>query len=260
MVSRLFARFLRQECAFCGRRPGEYLSRTPSISQNMAIGRPNTPAPDWLPRDPETGLRFCRESCRSLYAVKGGIPPRHRIQPQTQFEESLVAVADEEWSDADDEDLIAVPDHQVGRDVSTGFIIGRLVGAAALFLAVLELPYSYYQILRFIVCGLGLWGLYEAHAANRQGWTWVFGGLALLFNPVVPIALSRGGWAAVDIVSGVALLASLRYLTPERDVPALNFDFPWWEAGAEDEPVLPRDWPEDEPPPNAVGGIKDSST
>jgi hypothetical protein len=33
---------------------------------------------------------------------------------------------------------------------------------------------------------------YLAYGAGQQGWAWGLGGLAVLFNPIVPIAFERG--------------------------------------------------------------------
>jgi hypothetical protein len=78
--------------------------------------------------------------------------------------------------------------------------------AALLFVAVLPLPYAYYEILRVAVC-LGVlymlvkeWPLLEGQTKG------VFIVLAVLFNPFSPIYLSKIIWMIIDIVAGVYLL------------------------------------------------------
>ena len=78
--------------------------------------------------------------------------------------------------------------------------------AALLFVAVLPLPYAYYEILRVAVC-LGViyllvkeWPLLEG---QTKGALIV---IAVLFNPFSPIYLSKIIWMIIDIVAGVYLL------------------------------------------------------
>ena len=78
--------------------------------------------------------------------------------------------------------------------------------AALLFVAVLPLPYAYYEILRVVVC-LGVlymlvkeWPLLEGQTKG------VFIVIAVLFNPFSPIYLSKIIWMIIDIIAGVYLL------------------------------------------------------
>jgi hypothetical protein len=78
--------------------------------------------------------------------------------------------------------------------------------AALLFLAVLPLPYAYYEILRVSVC-LGViymlvkeWPLLEG---QTKGALIV---IAVLFNPFSPIYLSKIIWVVIDIITGVYLI------------------------------------------------------
>ena len=78
--------------------------------------------------------------------------------------------------------------------------------AALLFLAVLPLPYVYYEILRVAVC-LGViftlvkeWPLLEG---QTKGALIV---IAVLFNPFSPIYLSKIIWVVIDIITGVYLI------------------------------------------------------
>lgn len=78
--------------------------------------------------------------------------------------------------------------------------------AALLFVAVLPLPYAYYEILRVAVC-LGIlymlvkeWPLLEGQTKGA------FIVIAVLFNPFSPIYLSKIIWMIIDIIAGVYLL------------------------------------------------------
>ena len=82
------------------------------------------------------------------------------------------------------------------------------VFVAALFLigALGDWPYGYYQILRWVVCGVGAYSAYRAYESGHTGWAWVFGIVAVLFNPIMPFYLERGTWQILDLVAAIPFL------------------------------------------------------
>lgn len=82
----------------------------------------------------------------------------------------------------------------------------RITASVMLFLALLHWPYSYYQLLRWVVCGVCAWSAFLAYETKRTGWTWNLGGVAVLFNPIAPIYIARSLWSVIDIAVGIALL------------------------------------------------------
>ena len=83
-----------------------------------------------------------------------------------------------------------------------------LLSALALFLAVVpNWPYGFYMLLRFFVCGVVIYGVYS----NRQNkfldrHKIPLIGLAVLFNPLIPIHFDRGAWALIDLMAGIYLI------------------------------------------------------
>jgi hypothetical protein len=69
--------------------------------------------------------------------------------------------------------------------------------------------YSYYMILRAIVCSVALWGAITARRQQDYVWLWTFGVIAVLFNPVLPVHLTRGIWMPINLATGIAFLVSL---------------------------------------------------
>ena len=90
-----------------------------------------------------------------------------------------------------------------------GFIIVRIITAALLIWALSKHPYGYYTLLRFVVCGVTAFGVYFAAEFKRIGWAWIFGIIAILFNPIFPIRLDRNTWAIIDVGVAVILLISI---------------------------------------------------
>lgn len=81
-----------------------------------------------------------------------------------------------------------------------------LVPAALLVLALGPWPYSYFQLLRLVVCGACAFLAYrEFKRAGVVPWTVGLGFLALVFNPIVPVHLARSVWSVVDLGAAVVL-------------------------------------------------------
>ena len=85
----------------------------------------------------------------------------------------------------------------------------KIVLAILFFLCLADMPYGYYQLVRFI----GLVGFailaYQAYQQNNQTGTIIYGALALLFQPFFKISLGRELWNVFDVVVGIGLLVSI---------------------------------------------------
>ena len=82
------------------------------------------------------------------------------------------------------------------------------IAAVMLFIGAAPLPYGYYMLLRLVATGVFIWAAFVAYAHKKEALPWVYGVLALLFNPLIKIYLPKELWAVVDIGSGVLLLAT----------------------------------------------------
>ncbi|TSA44823.1 hypothetical protein D4R51_03030 [bacterium] len=72
-------------------------------------------------------------------------------------------------------------------------------------------PYVYYQLLRWFILGVGGYSAYLAYNSGRKVWVWIFGAIALLFNPIIPFYLSRNTWQPIDIIVAIIFFISLFY-------------------------------------------------
>jgi hypothetical protein len=90
-----------------------------------------------------------------------------------------------------------------------GFTIARIIAAILLVWALDKHPYSYYTLLRFIVCGVSAYGAYFAVELKKNSWAWIFAIIAILFNPIIPVHLDRRTWAFIDLGVAIILLISL---------------------------------------------------
>ena len=61
-----------------------------------------------------------------------------------------------------------------------------------LFLAMLEgWTYGFFTLLRCVVFGSFAYLTWLAYTHEKAGWSWIFGFIALLFNPIIPIGNSQ---------------------------------------------------------------------
>lgn len=85
----------------------------------------------------------------------------------------------------------------------------KIALAILLFLCLLDMPYGFYQFVRFVaLIGFGILA-YKANEANKNTEIIIYGGLALLFQPFFKIALGREMWNIIDVIVGIGLIISL---------------------------------------------------
>ncbi len=87
--------------------------------------------------------------------------------------------------------------------------IFTIVAAAFLFLALFDgWPYGYFTLLRFVVCAVTAYCAYLAYDTKQEKWAWMFGIIAVLFNPFIPVHLDRETWTFIDFGVAVFLVIS----------------------------------------------------
>ena len=88
-------------------------------------------------------------------------------------------------------------------------IFTKIIAIVMLLWALADNPYSYYQILRVVVCCIVGYLAYVKYTKSEIAWAWVFGFIALLFNPIIPVHYKREAWIIIDIIVAVILMASI---------------------------------------------------
>ena len=72
--------------------------------------------------------------------------------------------------------------------------------AALLLIALLTLPNGYYTFLRLTVTLAAAFAAYSLW--KDSPWlAWIFIGVAILFNPLVPVYLDRQIWTVIDVTA-----------------------------------------------------------
>jgi hypothetical protein len=86
-------------------------------------------------------------------------------------------------------------------------LIPSLIVALMLLGALADWPYGYYQLLRIATCGVAVYIAFMAYSWQKIWATWLFGFIALLFNPFIPVHLSRELWQPIDVICALLFLA-----------------------------------------------------
>jgi cell shape-determining protein MreD len=85
----------------------------------------------------------------------------------------------------------------------------KIILAVLLLGCLLDLPYGYYQLIRFLAFAGFFFLAYQANKELRKNEQIIFTLLALLFQPFIKIALGRNLWGAVDILVALGLFITL---------------------------------------------------
>ena len=85
-----------------------------------------------------------------------------------------------------------------------------IIATAFLFFALFDgWPYGFFTLLRFVVFASSTYIVWMAYEAKKEKWVWIFGFIAVLFNPFIVIHLNREIWSIIDLIIGVFMIISL---------------------------------------------------
>ncbi|MCZ4319203.1 hypothetical protein O4H26_09385 [Aequorivita viscosa] len=96
----------------------------------------------------------------------------------------------------------------------------KIVLAVLFLLCLLDMPYGFYQLVRFLAfIGFGYLA-YRAKHENNNTAVIIYSALALLFQPFFKIALGRDLWNIVDVVVAIGLIITL---FPKKSTPPRTY-------------------------------------
>ncbi len=92
--------------------------------------------------------------------------------------------------------------------VSLAFLVVALFG---------RWPYGFYTLMRFVVCESGVFLALRANEIKKSLWVWLMGGIAVLFNPLLPIRVHRSDGQFLDLITAVLFAISIPVITKKRN-------------------------------------------
>ena len=76
----------------------------------------------------------------------------------------------------------------------------------------LPMPYGYYNLSRLVVCGCAIYFAYQLFQKEEKTFVWVFGFLAVLYNPIIPVYLyDKEIWMVVNIITGIVFFLKRKF-------------------------------------------------
>jgi hypothetical protein len=84
----------------------------------------------------------------------------------------------------------------------------KLILALLLLICLADMPYGYYQFVRLVSCIVFAYFAFQ-ESTHKSKLLFIYGGLALLFQPFIKISLGRVLWNIVDVIVAIGLLISL---------------------------------------------------
>lgn len=82
----------------------------------------------------------------------------------------------------------------------------KLVVAVLLLLCLADMPYSFYELVRFAAALAFVFISYDYFKSKKDVLGFVFAGLALLFQPFFKVSLGRTLWNFVDVIVAAVLI------------------------------------------------------
>ena len=85
----------------------------------------------------------------------------------------------------------------------------KIILAVLFFLCLLDMPYGYFQLVRFAaMVGFAILAYFASSKEDKTEMI-VYIALTILFQPLIKIALGRTLWNVVDVIVGIGLLVSI---------------------------------------------------
>lgn len=91
----------------------------------------------------------------------------------------------------------------------------KIALAVLFFICLLDMPYGYYQFVRFLALIGFAFLAYVANEHDHQTEMIIYIALTLLFQPIFKISLGRELWNVVDVVVGIGLILSI-FISPNN--------------------------------------------
>ncbi len=77
----------------------------------------------------------------------------------------------------------------------------KIVCSVMLFIALFNNPYSYYQILKWVISISSIYLANYYFKSNNEVYMWVFIALSVLYNPIAPIHFARDTWEIINVIT-----------------------------------------------------------
>ena len=82
-------------------------------------------------------------------------------------------------------------------------------------IGLLPMPYGYYNLSRLVVCGCSIFFIFSLRREKDVLFAWIFGLLAVLYNPIIPIHLyQKELWMVVNAITAIIFVTKRHTVYP----------------------------------------------
>lgn len=82
-------------------------------------------------------------------------------------------------------------------------------------IGLLPMPYGYYNLSRLVVCGCSIFFIFSLLREKDVLFAWIFGLLAVLYNPIIPIHLyQKELWMVVNAITAIIFVTKRHTVDP----------------------------------------------
>lgn len=93
------------------------------------------------------------------------------------------------------------------------FIPLSIAGGLAL-IGIAELPYAYYEFLRWVLVAASVLLAIYSWNTNQKGWVMAAIPIFILWFPPFQIYMDKSAWVVLDLIAGITLIAAGILITP----------------------------------------------
>jgi ribosome-associated protein len=98
------------------------------------------------------------------------------------------------------------------EQVKTETVHSGVCAAVLLIAAFTQWQYFMYVLLRVFICSSSAYIASRLYSRHHVPLTWLFGAIAVLFNPVLPVRMARSDWQATNALAAIIFIAFSVYL------------------------------------------------
>ena len=93
-----------------------------------------------------------------------------------------------------------------------------IVAGVMLLIGMFPLPYVYFQLLRWIICGISIFLVYKTYKYKKVFVAVIFFVIAILFNPISIIHFEKNIWQLIDFICSAVFTTSIFLLREPKSV------------------------------------------
>lgn len=90
-------------------------------------------------------------------------------------------------------------------------IFVKIIAAIFLFLALFTLPIDFYIVVRIVITAVAIYSAYYEYSKSKTitPMIWVYGIIAVIFNPILPFYLGKTIWKITDAITLLVFVGSV---------------------------------------------------